>query len=160
MIEPRNADDVYVPAAAPLTISVIDPEESGEEQRIGLWNLTAEEVEPRVYYPGESARGIQLTLPWQNHSPRHRKLLIFVRYETSDGELLETSGEVRILLPQAGISSWQTRQTPIMQVDYQEDVESASEVRRASLLESEPSVRKGSRIPPSRLARPRWSPYR
>ncbi len=160
VIEPRNADDDYVPAAGPLTISVIDPEESGEEQRIGLWNLTSEEVEPRVYYPGESGQGIQLTLPWQVHSPRHRKLLIFVRYETSDGELLETSGEVRILLPQAGISSWQTRQTPIMQVDHQEDVEPASEVRQASALEPAPPVREGSRIPPSRLARPRWSPYR
>ena len=160
VIEPRNADDDYVPAAGPLTISVIDPEESGEEQRIGLWDLTSEEVEPRVYDPGESGQGIQLTLPWQVHSPRHRKLLIFVRYETSDGELLETSSEVRVLLPQTGISSWQTRQTPIMQVDYQEDVEPASEVRQASALETAAPVRKGSKIPPSRLARPRWSPYR
>ncbi|MEC8509651.1 MAG: hypothetical protein VXZ53_21910, partial [Planctomycetota bacterium] len=69
-------------------------------------------------------------------------------------------GEVRILLPQAGISSWQTRQTPIMQADHQEDVEPASEVRQASALEPAPPVREGSRIPPSRLARPRWSPYR
>ena len=44
----HNADDDYVPAAGPLTISVIDPEESGEEQRIS-WNLTSEEVEPRLY---------------------------------------------------------------------------------------------------------------
>jgi hypothetical protein len=163
VIEPRNADDKYVPASAPLTISLIDPEESGEEQRIGLWKLTAEEVEPRIYHQGEASHGIQLTLPWQNHAPRNRKLLVFVRYETPEGEQLETSSEISVLLPQAGISSWQPRETPIMQVDYQEPLdagETSFEVQPASATQSSFPENRGSKIPASRLARPRWSPYR
>jgi hypothetical protein len=163
VIEPRNADDKYVPASAPLTISLIDPEESGEEQRIGLWKLTAEEVEPRVYQPSDKSHGIQLTLPWQNHAPRNRKLLVFVRYETPEGEQLETSNEINVLLPQAGISSWQPRETPIMQVDYKEPVEtreSSFEVQPAAASQTSFPENRGSKIPASRLARPRWSPYR
>ena len=163
VIEPRNADDRYVPSPGPLTISLIDPEEAGEEQRIGLWKLTAEEVEPRVYHQGDKSHGIQLTLPWQNHAPRNRKLLVFVRYETPDGEQLENSSEINVLLPQAGISSWQSRETPIMQVDYQEPVdpqESSFEVQPATATRTSFPENRGSKIPASRLARPRWSPYR
>lgn len=85
---PLDAAGRLVPAAAPISIVVLDPAISGESARVARWDFTAEEITAltQTLQQGESLR---LALIWPNELPQHNRLHLFVRYTTADGRKLQ-----------------------------------------------------------------------
>jgi len=99
LIQPRSADGQIQLVAGQLTVSVIDPNEAPEQQRIGLWKFLASETELFFANDELGSYGILLHLPWDQQTPINRKLIVHVRYLTPDGRTLTTSSEVQITPP-------------------------------------------------------------
>ena len=98
LIQPLDSQGRIVNRAANLVVSVIDANEVGEAQRIGLWKLESYQVESFVSNHPNS-KGLLLDLPWQRRVPAHRNLVVFVRYIGADGQKLETSLDITINPP-------------------------------------------------------------
>ncbi|MDB4778047.1 hypothetical protein OAG68_01165 [bacterium] len=98
LIQPLDSQGRVINRAADLIVSIIDPNEVGEAQRIGLWKLDSQQVEASV--SNDPIRpGLVLDLPWQRRLPTHKDLVIFVRYVSATGEKLETSLDIQITPP-------------------------------------------------------------
>ena len=104
LIQPLDEQGNVVATAADLVVSLIDPAEIGEKQRIGLWKYESYQTESFVSNQ-RGRRGLMLELPWQRRVPVNDRLLVFVRYTTSRGERLETSFDVRVDPPNTGRDS-------------------------------------------------------
>lgn len=180
ILMPRNSQHQTLPVFAPLTIALLDPAERGEEQRLGLWEFTADEVALRQPPTAQPTQGIVLRLPWPQGTPRHDQLALFVRYELPNGERLETRADVTIKGSAASgdRSAWSARPTPLRSAAGSLSPNGSSPaavpspnpsyapVRRVS--DPTPAPRSGSSgtnsanssPPVPRTSRPSWSPYR
>lgn len=110
VIEPRNGDDLFVPVAGELTVSVLDAAEEGENRRVALWQFDKGEAQRRMRDLPGLGRGINLKLPWPQKAPAHSNLTAFVRYRTEDGRLLETSADIRVAANGESAVAWTGRQ--------------------------------------------------
>lgn len=99
LIQTRTADGRNELVAGDLTVSVIDPEQTGERQRIGLWKFLSEET--KLFFANNELEsyGILLHLPWEQQTPVSKKLMVHVRFSTPDGREMTTSSEIRITPP-------------------------------------------------------------
>lgn len=80
-----------------LTLSLIDPNEPPERQRIGLWQFTAAELEEWVDSGFEGALiAVPLELAWNQNVPRHEELQLFVRWQNPQFPVLDTSLPIAI----------------------------------------------------------------
>ena len=104
LIQPKAFSGETLLQAGELTVSVIDPAESADQQRIGLWKFLPQETELFFANDNPGSRGILLHLPWDQATPRHGEVVVFVRFKTSDGRRLETSAKIRITPPGAAYS--------------------------------------------------------
>jgi len=95
LVEPRNAAGRIVPAAAPISVVVLDPALSGQKARLARWDLAAEAV-AAAYRRMPMAEGIYLQLPWPGAMPVHSRLHLFVRYTTDDRRHVETDREITV----------------------------------------------------------------
>ncbi len=98
LIQPLDLQGRVINRAADLIVSILDPNEVGEAQRIGLWKFDAFQVESLVS-TDPIRPGLVLDLPWQRRLPTHKDLVVFVRYASSTGEKLETSLDIQITPP-------------------------------------------------------------
>jgi len=98
VVEPRDGDGRLVPAAAPVSVVVLDPAQPGDAARVARWDLTAEEIAQR-YRKTPLSEGIHLELVWPQALPIHRRLHLFVRYVTDDGRKLQGDREIEIDVP-------------------------------------------------------------
>lgn len=73
-----------------VTISVVDPDQPREQQRLGLWKFSPYQVDSMVRREGDQSY-LQVRLPWQNGPVRNDNLLVFARVRTPDGRSLERS---------------------------------------------------------------------
>ena len=96
---PQDADGRAVIKPAPVMVSVIDPAEVGQDQRVGLWEFSGNEIASLISATNKSASGISLNLPWQGRAPRHNKLMVYVRYINEGNQHLEASMDVSINIP-------------------------------------------------------------
>jgi hypothetical protein len=119
VIEPRNADEAFVPLAAKLSVVALDPAEVGERAHFARWDIDSIQADQQLRNSA-SVRGIHLNLPWPAAPPKHSRLHIFVRYETADGRRLQTDREI-FLAPDGQLSR---RWTPRL-ADHPEDPASA-----------------------------------
>ncbi len=108
VIEPRNAQDEYVPQAGQVSVVVLDPAEHGERARVARWDLDAAQASQFLQYTYEDG-GLHLELPWTNKPPAHAKLHLFVQYTTDDGRKLETDREIEIVAPGQFSQRWTPR---------------------------------------------------
>lgn len=99
LIQPKAFSGETLLQTGELTVSVIDPAESPDDQRVGLWKFLPDET--KLFFANDSrrSRGILLHLPWDQSTPRNRELVVFVRFRTNDGRNLETSSKIRINPP-------------------------------------------------------------
>lgn len=99
LIQPRGADGNVHLQSGELTVSIIDPAENPENQRIGFWKFLPSESELFFANDEFGNRGILLHLPWDQRTPQHQRLIVHVRLITGDGHTFKTSSEVRIAPP-------------------------------------------------------------
>ena len=109
VLEPRNADNEFVPLAGPITVVLLDytKRNQGSAALIGRWKIDAPTVH-KLILNDEYAQGIQLRLPWSDLPPENSKLRLDVRYTTADGRHLDTRADVFVTLP----GQFSTRWTP------------------------------------------------
>ncbi|NQT37041.1 MAG: hypothetical protein HQ581_06105 [Planctomycetes bacterium] len=105
VIEPRDAEGRLVPAAASISVVVIDPELPAEDARIARWDFTAAET-ARMFRKTLFSEGLQLEMAWPGEPPSHEDLHLFVRYTTAAGTRLEASRTVTVDLPTRHAARW------------------------------------------------------
>lgn len=105
VIEPRDARGKYVPLAAPISIAVLDPKQSGGGRRIATWKFDTAETTAHLK-KSLFGRGIHIELPWPNQPPQQERLVIRAQYETIDGRRLEAQRTIYIA-PTATVPLWQ-----------------------------------------------------
>jgi len=151
VIEPRNAHGEFIPEVGNVSVVLLDPARQGEAARVGRWDFNADMVRYQLTLSGK--RNIPLQLPWSDQKPQNSRLQMFVRMEIADGQKVEASREVNILLPGQISSRWTprppqrrgplTRQMEIAN-DQQSNVAPASHEEEA----------------PETAELPEWTPYR
>ena len=109
VVEPRNADDQFVPRPGPISVVVLDPAQEGDAARVARWDFDGEEIGYRLRKGSRSTRGIDLKLPWPDQPPASGELHVFVRYETDDGRKLEIDGPLVVTLPGRVSQRWTPR---------------------------------------------------
>ncbi len=110
VLEPRNADEEFVPLAGPITAVLLDyaKREEGAGAMVARWEIDAQNVHQAIV-DDEYAKGIQLRLPWPDQLPEHSKLRLDVRYTTVDGRHLDARTDVHVTLPGQFSSRWTPR---------------------------------------------------
>lgn len=177
VVEPRDRDGRLVPAAAPVSVVLLDPALPGDAARVARWDLTADEVAQR-YRKTPLSEGIHLELVWPRALPIHSRLHLFVRYLTDDGRKLQGDRDIEIdvpaleaqrPMPAANAQSsrepaqrtteWQQRRAPATRPPADEPTRTAL-VPRATSPPTVPSEQSRSSSESSARRRPAWSPDR
>ena len=96
LLQPIDAMGEVMEQAGNLSISVIDEEADQGEQQIGYWEFVQSEAELFFARDEFDNRGILLELPWEDRIPTHSNLSVYVRFETLDGRVLDTTEYVTI----------------------------------------------------------------
>ncbi len=130
-----------------LTISVIDPNETAEQQRIGLWRLSPEEIQHVVERTTNSSTiEIPLELSWNQSVPKHSDLVLFVRWENPQFPAIESSQPIAI---RTDVES-----SDLIAVGYEEE---SPEVRRDDQRLDQSSAERTASVSPGA---PQWGPNR
>jgi hypothetical protein len=95
---PKDTNGNSILQPADVLVSLIDPAENGEAQRIGFWEISADEI-AQLISESESPQSIQFVLPWQSVRPQHTRLMLFVRYLKPNAQFLETSINIAVNIP-------------------------------------------------------------
>ncbi|MFK7766248.1 MAG: hypothetical protein AB8B55_03315 [Mariniblastus sp.] len=105
LIQPRDAEGNIELVGGELTVSVLDPTEAPDRQRVGLWKFLPQETE--LFFANDEIgnEGILLHLPWEQSTPVNERLMVHVRFVTPDGREMKTSSEIRIVPPAPGYSA-------------------------------------------------------
>ncbi len=152
VLEPRNADNEFVPLAGPITAVLLDyaKRDQGTGALVARWEIDAKNVHKAIVND-DNARGIQLRLPWPGEAPEHSKLRLDVRYTTADGRRLDTRADVHITLPGQFSARWTPRaprgpnnqggpasggQSPVNIAQQPGDNESAQRSRSSGVIQS------------------------
>lgn len=163
LLQPQTASGETVLHAGQLTVSVIDPTASSATQRIGMWKFVPSET--KLFFTNNDAenRGILLELPWEQTRPQGKSVMVFVRFETSDGRRLETSGPV-------AVQSFQAKSTNRNLPSSSREMEdlTAGWNQRNGRTKTAVNPRTDSKTipamqvsePSSRVSKPSWSPVR
>jgi hypothetical protein len=190
VLEPRNANNEFVPLAGPVTVVLLDyaKRNEGSAALIARWKIDAPDVH-KLIVNDEYAQGIQLRLPWPDRPPENSKLRLDVRYTTADGRHLDARADVHVSLPGQSSTRWTPRaprprnsydhspnlEPPVNIARQPNTNESAGSARlpkatRAAFTTVLPETEPVSAEPPSRAAfspsppesnaRPTWQPNR
>ena len=95
VVEPRDMAGRILAAPGKTSVAPIDPALQGEQARLARWDFSAAETE-RLLHTGAEP-GIHLRLPWRS-TPAHDRLMVFVRYTTRDGKVLEAKRLIGVAL--------------------------------------------------------------
>ncbi len=87
-VHPVDEQGQTVPAAAPISIVIIDPAIGDESARVARWDFSAEQI---ADWSQQLPEGQPLRIPlfWPKQPPQHNRLHVFVRYITADGRKLQ-----------------------------------------------------------------------
>ena len=104
LIQPRSADGQVQLTTGQLTVSVIDPTQPAQRQRIGLWKFVESETELFFANNELGNYGILLHLPWDQQTPVNENLTVHVRFIPPSGQTFETTTQIQIEPPQSNYS--------------------------------------------------------
>ena len=99
LLQPKSANGSVVDEAGDLTVSLVDPSADQGERQIGQWTFLKEEAQLFFAEDEFDNRGILLSLKWDKIVPVHKRLTVYVRFETSDGRVMETTSDIFINPP-------------------------------------------------------------
>jgi len=105
VLEPRDAQGRLLPAAASISVVVLDPALTGQAARVARWDFSAQEI-AAMYQKTALGEGFQLDMLWPAVPPRHPELKMFVRYTTADGRKLETDHAFKVDLLSGAQADW------------------------------------------------------
>lgn len=149
LVEPRNASGRIVPAAAPISVVILDPALSGEKARLARWDLSAEVV-AGAYRRMAMAEGVYLKLPWPGALPVHSRLHLFVRYVTDDRRNVQTDREIAVEpTPAASPAEARGLVPEAVRADGLPDHPAAD--TRATMVSSNSRTAFGSTVPPRQI---------
>lgn len=94
-LQPVDGQGGLVPAAAPISLVVIDPAISDDSARVARWDFSAEEIAGFTHQLPQG-QPLRLVLVWPNGPPRHNRLHLFVRYMTADGRKLQADMPLQV----------------------------------------------------------------
>lgn len=105
LVQPRSAQGDVEFQSGELTVSLIDPAEPPERQRIGFWRFVPGET--KLFFASDDMgnEGILLHLPWDQQTPANEQLTAHVRFVTPDGRTIKTSTNLRITPPPTSYSA-------------------------------------------------------
>jgi hypothetical protein len=110
LIGPRDLENRPVPAAAPVSVVLVDRAMPDGAARVARWDFSGKEA-AQHYRRSAKGEGIYLKMPWSAAPPTHGQLDLFVRYMTRDGRKLEAHQEIQILPPIAAANQVVMRST-------------------------------------------------
>ncbi|WP_146520304.1 hypothetical protein [Stieleria varia] len=90
---------------ATLTVVAVDPTIASDDQRIGRWEFTADEV--REMIKTQPVNGLHVSIPWSDQRPAGDELILHVRLKAADEEMI-CQGKVS-LAPSVAMSNWLPR---------------------------------------------------
>lgn len=96
LLQPKSVDGSVVDEAGNLTISLVDPSAEQGERQIGQWSFLRKEAELFFAEDEFGNRGILLNLSWDKAVPSNKRLTVYVRFETPDGRVMETTSNIFI----------------------------------------------------------------
>ena len=100
LIQPKDATGKVVEEAGNLTVSLVDSAADQGQRQIGDWTFLKEEAELFFAVDEMDNRGILLNLKWDKLIPVNKRLTVYVRFETNDGRVMETTSDLFIDPPQ------------------------------------------------------------
>jgi hypothetical protein len=174
VIEIRDRNGQSLVAPGDVSIAVFDPalegEVEGEASRIARWDFPAE-VTAEMFCTDGKKQALFLEAPWPGAPPQHKKLHLFVRYNTRDGRTLQVDQPIEIALRGERIVRNHTPKTreEESRPHIAEDSSSKASADRAAQEEPVPSSLTAALPHPPRttphenaprLTRPVWKPDR
>ena len=96
LLQPKSADGSVVDEAGDLTVSLVDPSADQGNRQIGQWTFLKEEAQLFFAEDELGNRGILLSLKWDKIVPVNKRLTVYVRFETIDGRVMETTSDIFI----------------------------------------------------------------
>lgn len=103
LLQPKSATGDVIDEAGNLTISLVDAAADQGQRQIGQWTFLKEEAELFFAEDEFDNRGILLDLKWDKIIPTNKRLTVYVRFETPDGRIMETTSDI-IINPPSGLS--------------------------------------------------------
>jgi len=82
-----------------VEIELFDMTRDGDDQRLGIWRLSAEEVRAS-WYKGLIGSGFVVRLPWQRR-PGSEKLTLHARFKTADDRRFDATTQLTVTPPGA-----------------------------------------------------------
>jgi hypothetical protein len=107
LIQPKSASGAVIDEAGNLTINLIDSAASQGQRRIGQWTFLKEEAELFFAEDEFDNRGILLDLQWDKIIPTNKRLTVYVRFETPEGRIMETTSDIIIDPPASSMTKEQ-----------------------------------------------------
>ena len=96
LLQPKSANGSVVDEAGDLTVSLVDPSADQGDRQIGQWTFLKEEAQLFFAEDELDNRGILLSLKWDKIVPTNKRLTVYVRFETVDGRVMETTSDIFI----------------------------------------------------------------
>ena len=171
VIEPRNADDQFVPQTGAVRIAVIDPAVEGDEAYVAEWNFDAEETKRRLKRGRAPAGGFTSSCRGRTNRPNTLRLRVFVRYQSEQGELSDDE-ELYAALPGEFSHRWTPKSAGQAQSDQftgpanftpaaARYIDAMQLPRLDGLRETdEVEVVESLEPTPKQVRRPEWQPFR
>ena len=94
VLETKGDDGKLVDAPGDLSLTILDPAESGEMARVAHWEFTSDEM-AQHFRRLRFGQGYVFELPWPGEPPKHEQLTLRVRLTTLDGRTLTTAHDFK-----------------------------------------------------------------
>lgn len=147
-VQPLDARGRLIDAPAEVHVTAFDHSQRGEAARIGRWDFSAAET-ASLFCRTANGAAIHLAMGWPEQTPKHKNLLVFVRYVTADGRKLEAKQSVEIALAGERTARWTPAEQP----------RPAERTVRPQPLERDPPVSSWRRDEPPTEERRESTPY-
>ncbi|MCH2179526.1 MAG: hypothetical protein MK106_12055 [Mariniblastus sp.] len=166
LIQPLSRSGRAIRTTGDLTVTIVDPQETGDRQEIGTWQFSAEEV-PNFFVKKDLVQqGILLHLPWDFRTPRNQTLVVSVQFTDTKRQVHRSAYELSIIPPRQDYSPddslvVQWLEEDVRWVDLGNPEPAMSSVLARQGIEETADRGNGPRpVPSTRGTTPRWRPVR
>jgi hypothetical protein len=94
LVSPQDRTGETLRTDGTLTVEAFDFSQTGEQQRIGLWEFAGRDLAD-LWHSGVIGRGFRLVKPWQT-MPSSGEVTVHVRLVSSDGRQFNQTGRLTV----------------------------------------------------------------